>query len=443
MGVKTTDMEFVSFSGGFFVFHFPATNPVPAGASKGPRSVRLRTFATIAAAMLGALAIPMVGPAQAQVGDARIRLAHFSPDANGVDVYIDGKKRMNRVPYQAVSDYITVPAGKHTIEVRGEGQAETSPALVSISPELAGNESFTAAALGSVANIQVKVFADDLAPPAPGKSKIRVIHAADGTPTVDIAVKDGDVLFPAVEFGSITTYVEAAAGPYVLQVRKAGDTAIAIEKPVTVQPGGIYTIAAVGGADKPPTLRGFVDLPAKSGTAAPTTAGTTSVKPSDTTPSDSKPAANPADSTPGVTKAGAKTPTTKAAVPTGTEVVPGTEPAVVEPVATIPPTKAPITPTTVAAAVGGGSSGGKTSTGKTPIGGTNDNTGGSSGGGNVAGGTGTKGSKGSTGTAVPVGGAKTGFGGMSDTSSALSVLAMGGAFMAMILSGIRRRNARA
>ena len=394
--------------------------------------MRLRSFATIAAVTLGVLAVPFVTPALAQAGDARIRLAHFSPDANGVDVYIDGKKRMNRVPYQAVSDYITVPAGKHTIEVRGEGQSETSPALVAASPELAGGESFTAAALGPVANIQAKVFADDLTPPAAGKSKIRVIHASDGTPTVDIAVKDGDVLFPAVEFGAITTYVEVASGPYVLQVRKAGDAAVAIEKPVTVQPGGIYTIAAVGGADKPATLRGFVDLAAKSGNAAATTAGTTALAPvpSDSTPVDSTPG-TPADSTPAATKA----------VPAGTKAAPAvTEPADVEPVATIPPTKAPVTPTTLPAAVGGGASdgGGNSGSGKTPIGGTNDNGGGA---GTAKGGAGTKAGAGSTAGKVPVGGAKTGFGGMSDTSSAVSVFALAGAFLMLMLAGFRRRNA--
>lgn len=401
--------------------------------------MRLRSFATIAAVALSALAIPFAAPAQAQSGDARVRLAHFSPDANGVDVYIDGKKRMNRVPYQAVSDYITLPAGKHTIEVRGEGQPETTPALVSASPELAGGESFTAAALGPVANIQVKVFQDDLAPPAAGKSKVRVIHAADGTPTVDIGVKDGDVLFPAVEFGAITTYVEVAAGPYVLQVRKAGDTAVTIEKPVTVQPGGIYTIAAVGGADKPPTLRGFVDLPAKSGTAAATTVGTLAAT---TVPGDAAPNATKAgagagtDTGPTATKAGA--------APEGTKAVAETVPV---PLATVPPTKAPITPTTLPAAVGGGAadggggktSTGKTSTGKTPVGGANDT--GDTAAGSGAGTSGTKGATGSKGT--PVGGAKTGFGGMSDTSSAMSVLALAAAFAAVLLCGVRRRNARA
>jgi hypothetical protein len=380
--------------------------------------VRLRSFATIAAVALSALAIPFAAPAQAQAGDARIRLAHFSPDANGVDVYIDGKKRMNRVPYQAVSDYITVPAGKHTIEVRGEGQTETSPALISASPELAGGESFTAAALGPVANIQIKVFADDLAAPASGKSKVRVIHAADGTPTVDVAIKDGDVVFPGVEFGSITTYVEVAAGPYVLQVRPAGDTAVVIEKPVTVQPGGIYTIAAVGGADKPATLRGFVDLPAKSGTTATGVTGTTALAATDTTPKDSVPAPTTvADTTP---------------APATTEAVPVTEPA---PVATVPPTKAPVTPTTLPAAVGGGSgndNGTGTNAGGTPVGGANDNGGGAKG---------TKGTKTGTAGAVPVGGAKTGFAGLNDSSSALSVLAMSLAFLLMMFAGLRRRNA--
>jgi Domain of unknown function (DUF4397) len=419
-------MEFVRFLA-ITCFPLPRITRFIAGA------VRLRSIATIAAVTFGVLAVPFATPALAQAGDARIRLAHFSPDANGVDVYIDGKKRMNRVPYQAVSDYITVPAGKHTIEVRGEGQAETSPALVTASPELAGGESFTAAALGPVANIQAKVFADDLTPPAAGKSKIRVIHAADGTPTVDIAVKDGDVLFPAVEFGAITTYVEVASGPYVLQVRKAGDAVAAIEKPVTVQPGGVYTIAAVGGADKPATLRGFVDLAAKAGNAAATTAGTTALapvstdaSPTDSTPADSTPPA-PSDSTPAGTKAAAPT---------------ATEPAEVEPTATVPPTKAPVTPTTVPAAVGGG---------KTPIGGANSNSaannsganndgGTGAGGGKASGATGSKPGAGSNAGKVPVGGAKTGFGGLSNTSSAISGLALMGAFLAIVVAGLRRRN---
>ncbi len=304
--------------------------------------MRIRSATAIVVLALSSFALQTGTNAHAQGADTRIRFGHFSVDAEGVDVYIDGKKKMQRVPYQAVTDYVVVPAGKHTIEARGEGQAETGPAIFTVSPELAGGKSFTVAALGPVATVQAKVFEDDLSAPAAGKSKIRVIHAADGTGAVDVAQKTGEVLFPALDYGAISTYLEVPEGVYTLQVRPTGTKDVAFEKTVTVQPGGIYTIAALGGADKPLTVRGYIDLSGKVGgktgnasvptasTAPPTTAGSgastdTKVK---TSPADSKagPASTAAASTkPAATKVKATTtlaaatplPTTTVAAPVG------------------------------------------------------------------------------------------------------------------------------
>lgn len=232
--------------------------------------MRFATFAAGAALAAASIALPFQAPASAQA-DAKVRVAHFSPDAPAVDVYVDGKKKLSNVPYQAMSDYLALPAGSHTFEVRAAGTPATGVPAIKAAPDLAAGKSYTVAAVGKLATITGQVYEDDVTPPAAGKAKVRVIHAAADVPEVDVAVKGGAVLFPKVAFNAATPYTELAAGSYDLEIRAAGTTNVLLGRPVTVQPGGIYTIAAVGGGDKPASLRGFVDV-APNATAAPDTA---------------------------------------------------------------------------------------------------------------------------------------------------------------------------
>jgi hypothetical protein len=359
--------------------------------------VRIRSITAVAALVFSALTLQSGMHTQAQsAADTRIRFAHFSVDAEGVDIYIDGNKKMQRVPYQAVTDYISVPAGKHTIEARGEGQPQTAPAVFEVAPDLGGGKSFTVAALGPVANIQAKVFEDDLTPPAAGKSKIRVIHAADGVGAVDVGVKDGDVLFPRLDAGAISTYLEVPAGQYALQVRATGTQESLFDKTVTVNASGIYTIAALGGGDKPLSVRGYIDIASSTPVATTTKAG-------DTTPSAGTEAATTVAST-----EPASSPTEPATAVT-TEAEEATTVAT-KPKAT-PTTLAPLPVTTQPAPIGGGVV-------KTTL---------------------PPGSK-PTGTAVPPkSGVGTGFGGFEGPSGAISIAAIGALMLTSVGTGIARR----
>lgn len=60
---------------------------------------------------------------------ANVRVAHLSPDAPAVDVYVDGAAVLEDVPFGAVSDYLELPAGSHTIEVAPAGQGAESAVL--------------------------------------------------------------------------------------------------------------------------------------------------------------------------------------------------------------------------------------------------------------------------------------------------------------------------
>ena len=58
------------------------------------------------------LALPVAAGAQAD--PARVRVAHFSPDAPNVDIYVNDDRVLSDVPYKTVSDYLELPPGPTT-----------------------------------------------------------------------------------------------------------------------------------------------------------------------------------------------------------------------------------------------------------------------------------------------------------------------------------------
>ena len=228
-----------------------------------------------AALLVGSLGAGLVAPsvAQAQGTDARVRVAHFSSDAPPVDVYVDGKPKLRNVPFQAMSDYLTLAAGAHTFDVRAAGAAATAAPAVTVTQDFAAGKTYTVAAIGPLASIQGKAFEDNLSVPGAGKARIRVIHSTPSAPSVDVAVKGGAILFPKLAYGTASDYAEVPAGSYEIEVRDAGKTAALLTKPVTLQSGGVYTVAAVPAANGAPNLRGFIDV---APSAAPATTEQTS-----------------------------------------------------------------------------------------------------------------------------------------------------------------------
>jgi hypothetical protein len=71
---------------------------------------------------LAALALLAVAPgAFAQDDMTQIRVAHLSPDAPNVDVWVDGSVALEDVPYEAVSGYLELAAGEHRIQITPTG----------------------------------------------------------------------------------------------------------------------------------------------------------------------------------------------------------------------------------------------------------------------------------------------------------------------------------
>jgi Domain of unknown function (DUF4397) len=226
--------------------------------------VRRSRIAVVAAAAVIAsvLTVPATARAQAGPGQALVRVAHFSPDASYVDVYMVSLNRKQLFPnvfYKTVSSYWAVDAGPFTYEVRAAGATPESEPVIQVKGNLAAGKAYTVAAVGRRDQLQGLLLRDDMAPSAPGKAKVRFLDAAFDLPTVDIAVADGPVLTSRLAYPEPTGYRQLDSGRYRVEVRRAGADAVLVKGTVTVKPGTVTSVALLGGAGEPSELYAFDD----------------------------------------------------------------------------------------------------------------------------------------------------------------------------------------
>jgi hypothetical protein len=176
-------------------------------------------------------------------GMAMVRVAHLSPDAPPVDVYVNGARALSAVPFKDVSSYLPVPSGSVNFRVTPANAA--TPVVIDATVTLSDGGNYTVAATGFLAGIQPLVLEDDRG--TTGQSKVRFVHASPDAPAVDIAVTGGPVLFSNVSFRQASGYPQVAPSTYDLEARPAGTTTVALAVPdVTLRPGTNYTVFAVG-----------------------------------------------------------------------------------------------------------------------------------------------------------------------------------------------------
>ena len=233
-------------------------------AQPGGELVRRTRIAVMAAAVMAAcvLAVPAVATAEAGPGQAMVRVAHFSPDASYVDVYMVSLNRKQLFPnvfYKTVSSYWAVSAGPFTYEVRAAGATPESEPVIQVKGDLAAGRSYTVAAVGRRDRLQGLLLRDDMAPSAPGKAKVRFLDAAFDLPTVDIAVAGGPVLESRLAYPEPTGYRQLDSGSYRVEVRRAGAGSVLVKGTVAVKPGTVTSVALLGGAGEPRELYAFSD----------------------------------------------------------------------------------------------------------------------------------------------------------------------------------------
>ncbi|ERJ12975.1 DUF4397 domain-containing protein [Haloplasma contractile] len=88
------------------------------------------------------------------------------------------------------------------------------------------------------------------------RAYVRFVHLSPNAPSVDITLPNGPALFSDVTFEETTEYIEVRPATYTLQVRPARNTnQVVLSVPnVTLEPGKVYTVYAVGLLNEDPAL---------------------------------------------------------------------------------------------------------------------------------------------------------------------------------------------
>jgi hypothetical protein len=190
--------------------------------------------------------------ADVTVAPASVRVAHLSPNAPNVDVYVDGSAVLEDVPFGAVSEYLSVPAGERQIEITPAGSPDTT--VFSGPVRVVSGADYTVAATGEVGSDADQSFAplplrDDNDSPADDSARVRLVHASPDAPAVDVTLAaSGDAVFDGVAYrGAVSTTVPA--GDYTLQVRgdtDSNDGDVVATSDVSLSGGQVYSVFAAG-----------------------------------------------------------------------------------------------------------------------------------------------------------------------------------------------------
>ncbi|MEO2076509.1 MAG: DUF4397 domain-containing protein [Bacillus sp. (in: firmicutes)] len=189
--------------------------------------------------------------------EAKVRILHTSPDAPNVDIYINGKRVIRDLSFKQVSNELSLKPGKYHVDIYPAGNMVDSVLNKKIT--VAPGKSYTLAAIDSVKKLRLLVFQNEPTPPL-NEAKVRFIHLAPNAPTLDIAVKDRDVVFPKVSYKQATEYLGLTPMTVDLEAREAGSKEVILPMPkVTFQPNESYTIVFLGLINGEPSFQ-FISI---------------------------------------------------------------------------------------------------------------------------------------------------------------------------------------
>jgi len=209
-----------------------------------------RKFLAVTLAALVAASTACSDDNNSPSSNAQVRVVHGSPDAPAVDVLVDGAKVLDSVTYKVASGYLAVPSGSRNVKVN---LYSTATSVINADVVLSKDASYTVIAVNTAAAIEPLVLMDDLASPAAGNVKVRLVHGAPSVGTVDIYVTAPGANLAAatptltdVPFKGASGYLEVPAGDYQVRITPAGTKTVAIDTgTLTLAAGQIRTGIAV------------------------------------------------------------------------------------------------------------------------------------------------------------------------------------------------------
>lgn len=188
-----------------------------------------------------------------------IRILHSSPDAPGVDIYVNENLIARNLIYKEFSPYIPIVGGLYNVRAYPTG-TKTNPVIdqnINIPP----SSIFTIAVTGRLAEIGLTLVPEPPIKRLPSETFIRFVHLSPDAPHVDVTLPDGTRLFSDIEYKEIPSYIPIKPGRYELQARKYGTDEVILTVPnINFGSGKIYTMYLVGLTTEKPPLQLLIPL---------------------------------------------------------------------------------------------------------------------------------------------------------------------------------------
>ena len=201
------------------------------------------------ASALVAATAPEASAAPAASQDGWIRIAHLSPKAPAMDMYLypfgnpSDPVVLKDVSYGDVSAYMAVAPGQYSVAMRGFGAPATSTPALTSSFMVSAQGAFTVAALGPDPGLRVEVLKDQVSTPS-GHAMVRVLQASLKQHLVTVSYGP-NVLVHQLAFGLATSYVSVSPGSQLVRFTASGEHAAAA---VDLAGGTARTIVVLDGS---------------------------------------------------------------------------------------------------------------------------------------------------------------------------------------------------
>ena len=153
-------------------------------ASGGRRRWLVRVAALGAAAVAAPLALTGCGGG-ADRTKARLRLVNASAYVDGLDLTVDGSRKLAGVRYGADPNYLDVDPDRAECRIARSGSPTS---LVTLTPALAEDRHFTLLAWGAEGRLRTLLIDDEQGLPDRSRTKLAVVQAAPDAEAVDVYV---------------------------------------------------------------------------------------------------------------------------------------------------------------------------------------------------------------------------------------------------------------
>jgi hypothetical protein len=174
----------------------------------------------------------------------KIRFLHTASDITDVDITINNKMFAKNVSYLTCTDYFPIHEGEHQVDIYPSGS--TADPLFCQLVSVSAGKSNTIAIFTELNQANLIPYLNQPEVPI-GEAKVRFLHLSPNCPSLDIAVKDRDVIFSDLSFTSSTEYLGLMPMTVNLEARESGTNNVLFPMPKSkFLPNKAYTLVLVG-----------------------------------------------------------------------------------------------------------------------------------------------------------------------------------------------------